>query len=310
MSRQLLFVVAVVVLIALIAPLVFLTVRQGNRVEDKWPKEIENTLGMKLVRIPPGTFQMGFPSSDERHGADEQQHEVEITKEFWLGVYEVTQKGFKEIRGYNPSCFSHDGKGGAGLTYGDEPAERKDQVPVDTSEFPVENVSYEEAVMFCKMLTTKEAGSGRIYRLPTEAEWEYACRGGARSYQAFSFGNSLSSKQANFAGNYPDVREKARPGDYLARTCKVGSYPANAFGLKDMHGNVYEWCADWYGEDYYARSPRRDPQGPSEGSRRIIRGGCWNEAGLSSRSAWRNARAPSKRDNDLGFRVVLIPAVQ
>ena len=224
-----------------------------------WPKEIDNSIGMKLVRIPTGKFTMGSPNGEKNRSEDEEQHEVEITKEFWLGIHEVTQKEFKAVMGYNPSYFSKDGEGKTGVTYITKPAGGKDKVPADTSGFPVENVSHEEAEEFCKKLTAKEAKSGRKYRLPTEAEWEYACRGGAASSTPFHFGDTLSSSQANFNGNYP--YGGADKGEYL-RTCKVGSYKKNGFGLYDMHGNVWEWCADWYSKDYYSKSPAKDPPGP------------------------------------------------
>jgi formylglycine-generating enzyme required for sulfatase activity len=176
-----------------------------------WDKVIANTVRMKLVRIPPGAFTMGSPKAEqdaaitkegkisgekpskavlEVYRCEGPQHEVEITREFWLGAHEVTQKQFKEVMGYNPSRFSRDGTPGPGLNYIRDPAEGKDRVPADTGDFPVENVSHDEAVEFCQKLTKKEADLGRTYRLPTEAEWEYACRGGAPSYQVFHFGDS------------------------------------------------------------------------------------------------------------------------
>src|SRR5262249_22585839 len=137
---------------------------------------------------------------------------------------------------------------------------------------PVDSVSWEDAVAFCQKLSeqAEEISKGRTYRLPTEAEWEYACRGGANASTPFAFGESLSSKQANFNGNYP---YNAARGRYLERTAPVGSYLPNAFGLFDMHGNLWEWCADWYSEDYYSQSPRQDPPGPPRGTLRVLRGG-------------------------------------
>ena len=195
--------------------------------------------------------------------------------------------------GCNPSHFCSSGEG-------------KDKIAgLDTSAFPVEQVSWEEAVAFCKMLSElpEERSSGRVYRLPTEAEWEYSCRGAASSYQVFAFGDSLSSTQANFNGNNP--YGGAPTGPYLERTCQVGSYQANGFGLYDMHGNVDEWCADSYGRDYYRNSPGRDPQGPSQGPSRVIRGGSWNYDGSGCRSAFRNWNEPGYRSSDLGFRLAL-----
>ena len=198
-------------------------------VVNGWGKEIENSIGMKLVRIPPGKFTMGSPQRARRIAAtDEEQHEVEITKEFWLGVHEVTQKEFKAVMGYNPSYFSRDGEGKTGLTYFDQQAGGgKDKVPADTSNFPVENVSHEEAVEFCKKLTAKEAKSGRQYRLPTEAEWEYACRGGAASSTPFHFGNSLSSTRPTSTATIPTAAPpRATTWDAparWARTRRTGS---------------------------------------------------------------------------------------
>ena len=169
----------------------------------------------------------------------------------------------------------------------------------------MENVSWEEAEEFCQKLTKKE-GDGRLYRLPTEAEWEYSCRGGADSSTRFHFGDALSSTQANFDGNYP--YGGADNGKYLECTCKVGSYKKNAFGLYDMHGNTWEWCADWFGSDYYAKSPPLDPPGPAEGSMRVYRGGSWYDTAQNCRSAFRGRNPPGHRNNNRGFRVVLVPS--
>jgi formylglycine-generating enzyme required for sulfatase activity len=144
--------------------------------------------------------------------------------------------------------------------------------------------------------------------LPTEAEWEYSCRGGTSSYQVFHFGDKLSSSQANFDGNFP--YGGAAKGDYLERTCKVGSREKNRFGLYDMHGNVYEWCLDWYDKDYYGTEAAKvDPQGPSkEGVVRVVRGGSWDLGGGFCRSASRGRlwRRSKDRDQGIGFRVALV----
>jgi formylglycine-generating enzyme required for sulfatase activity len=273
-----------------------------------WEKEVTNSIGMKFVRIPPGKFKMGSPKTENDRKQNESQHEIEITKVFWLGIHEATQRQFKQIMGYNPSCFSADGKGKPGVKYDNRPAADKAKVVgMDTSDFPVENVSWSEAVEFCNKLSAlpAERRAGRGYRLPTEAEWEYACRGGASPYQVFHFGNSLSSKQANFNGTEPyGVADK---GTFLRRTCKVGRYKANAFGLFDMHGNVWEWCLDWYDEDYYARSPQQDPRGPPKGTQRVVRGGGLFDFGDYCRTAKRGRDVPDARNSFLGFRVALLP---
>jgi formylglycine-generating enzyme required for sulfatase activity len=261
---------------------------------------------MKLARIPAGKFRMGSPWDERFRDYEETQHDVEITKDFWMGVHEVTQKQFKAVMGYNPSSFAHDGQRRPGASYMAEPGGRRAAVPVDTGDFPVENVAWAEACEFCEKLTALPAERGRKYRLPTEAEWEFACRGGASSYQVFSLGNALSSKDANFNGNYP--YGDAKKGTFLDRTCKVGSYKKNGFGLFDMHGNVWDWCSDWYGEDYYEKSPRKDPQGPSHGKERVMRGGGLINYGGGCRSANRNQFSPRDRSSDVGFRVLFVPA--
>jgi formylglycine-generating enzyme required for sulfatase activity len=269
-----------------------------------------NDFGMKLVRIPGGTFKMGAPTVEMGNGDDERQHEVGVSP-FHLGVYEVTQGQFRKVMGYNPSYFSTSASGRDGVIYGvRNPGSGKHKIPVgeDTDDYPVDNVSWEEAKEFCQKLTIsdKKTPDGWSYRLPTEAEWEYACRGNAPSYRVFHVGNSISSHEANFDGNSP--YGGAEKGPYLERTCKVGSYRPNRFGLYDMHGNVWEWCADWYDKDYYHKSLWKDPQGPLTGSDRVFRGGSWYHNGQSCRSANRHRDWPTDRDNYIGFRVALVPA--
>ncbi|MBC8426491.1 SUMF1/EgtB/PvdO family nonheme iron enzyme [bacterium] len=235
-------------------------------------REITNSLGMKLKLIPAGEFQMGSPESEENRWSDEgPQHRVRITRPFYLGVYEVTQSEYEAVMGSNPSKFK-----GARL--------------------PVETVSWEEAMDFCRKLSATE---GVEYRLPTEAEWEYACRAGTTT--PFSFGSSLNGDQANCDGNYP--YGTLTKGAYKKQTVTVGSYAANAFGLYDLHGNVWEWCSDWYDGKYYAGSPVDDPTGPTGGSRRVCRGGSWDGDARGCRAANRDRYVPSYRYGSLGFRL-------
>jgi uncharacterized protein (TIGR02996 family) len=261
---------------------------------------LTNSIGMELALIAPGAFLMGSPDSEaDRMEGEGPQHEVEISRAFYLGVYPVTQGQWRRVMGNNPSWFCPGGGG-------------KDQVRgLDTRDFPVEWVSWEDAVSFCQQLSElpEEKQERREYRLPSEAEWEYACRGGAPSSTPFHFGTSLSSTQDNFNGDFP--YGGAAKGPYLGRTAEVGAYPvSNAFGLHDLHGNVWEWCADRFDGRYYARSPRRDPPGASQGSNRVVRGGNWKDFGLYCRSAYRYWREPAFRFNGLGFRVALVPSGQ
>jgi formylglycine-generating enzyme required for sulfatase activity/serine/threonine protein kinase len=253
--------------------------------EKVLPREITNSLGMQLVLIPKSKFKMGSPGGEENRGEDEEQHEVEITQPFYMGVYEVTQEQYEKVMGNNPSRFNK--ARGGGPTH------------------PVENVSWEDAMEFCKKLSAleKEQAPKRRYGLPTEAQWEYACRGGARDSTPFHFGRSLSSTQANFNANYP--YGDAPKGSYLQKTTSVGSYKPNDFGLYDMHGNVWEWCADWYDSNYYKNSPIQDPKGPENGDRRVLRGGSWYGLGHNCRAAYRGRSGPGSRGYNGGFRVVL-----
>jgi formylglycine-generating enzyme required for sulfatase activity len=262
------------------------------RPEDpmRHPREVVNSIGIKLVHIPGGKFVMGMPKTEKILYGNEAEHEVEITKAFYMGAYEVTQEQYETVMANNPSRFSPTGPG-------------KDEVKgMDTKSFPVEGVEWTEAVEFCKKLSALagEAKAGRKYRLPTEAEWEYACRAGTRT--RFAFGDDLTPGQANFEGRF--LNQGPKPETGLGRTCRVGSYKPNAWGLYDMHGNVWEWCADWYQPDYYTKSPRKDPPGPEkgDGDRRVRRGGDFSVFGLHARSG---ARFPYQSDkNGTGVRVV------
>jgi formylglycine-generating enzyme required for sulfatase activity len=250
---------------------------------------------MKLVRIPAGKFLMGSPAGEVGHSSGEApQHEVEISKPYYLGVYEVTQAEFQKVMGRNPSCYSPTGTNTAAVK------------GLDTTRFPVENVTWLEARDFCEKLSALPAEKAvrRTYRLPTEAEWEHACRAGAKESLPFSFGKSLSSLQANFDGGSP--YGGAAPGSNLRRPTTVGSYQPNAWGLHDMHANVKEWCADWLDDGYYKVSPRADPTGPATGSVRAIRGGSWLNGGSLCRSADRSRFAPTGQFGHVGFRVACV----
>jgi uncharacterized protein (TIGR02996 family) len=263
---------------------------------------LTNSVGMRLALVPPGVFLMGSPPDEEDRFDDEHQHEVEIPRPFWAGVHPVTQEQYQRVTGYNPASPRWFSSGGDG---------EGEVEGLDTRPFPVEQVSWEDAAEFCRRLSKLPGETAKkwVYRLPTEAEWEYLCRGGPffkAPPTAFSFDDSLSSKLANFSGHHP--YGGAPRGPSLYRPTPVGSYPPNVLGLYDVEGNVYEWCADWYGANYYRRSPRKDPQGPKRGERRVLRGGSWGIYGLSCRSACRLYDLPGRRDDGYGFRVVLRPA--
>lgn len=240
------------------------------------PSEIQNEIGMKFRLIPPGTFQMGSPK-DEPRRLDEHLHKVTLTRAFYMGVYPVTQEEWTSVMGSNPSYFSSSG-GGSGKVSGQ-----------DTSRFPVEKVSWNDAQKFLGKLNASHGMSGVRYRLPSEAEWEYACRAGTTA--PYSFGSALRASDANY-------------GNAIGHPSAVGSYDANGFGLHDMHGNVVEWCQDWYGEDYYSSSPSEDPAGPSSGFSRVLRGGSWYDSARYCRSAYRYVVDPAFSYYNLGFRVL------
>jgi len=266
--------------------------KQPGKPASSHPKEITNSLGMKLVLIPPGEFVMGSPDSDPNAQSDEKpQHRVRITKPFYLGVTEVTQEQYERVMGQNPSSFSAAGSGGekdSGLRV--FPAEM-------VSRFPVEMISWKNAMEFCRRLSQlpEEKTAGAVYRLPTEAEWEYACRAGTTTL--WSFGND-KSRLEDYAWYLDNSLSSPHP---------AGQKKPNAWGLYDMHGNVFEWCADCYAADYYRTSPPTDPKGPDSGEFRVIRGGASLLSARFSRSAIRLKYSPGTRLPDLGFRVVRTP---
>jgi formylglycine-generating enzyme required for sulfatase activity len=243
---------------------------------------------MKLVLIPKGKFMMGSPPDEKGSEEDEHRHEVTISRDYYLGMHEVTQAQYKKIMGKNPSNF----QGGAVAER--HPETNRAVKEVDSANHPVEQVSWSDAVEFCQRLSAlpEEKKAGRVYRLPTEAEWEYACRAG--SQMAYSFGSDEESL-VNFGWYGPNSK---------GMTHAVGLKKANAWGLYDMHGNVEELCADWAGE--YPKGSATDPRGPEEGSDRVNRGGSWLNDAVDCRSAYHKSRfGPSDRIDYLGFRVAL-----
>ena len=236
----------------------------------------KNAVGMEFAPVAPGSFQMGSPAGEKDRLETETPHTVRIGKGFWMGIHEVTQKQYAQVTGGDPAHFKGDN-------------------------LPVEKVSYDDALDFCRKLSAlpQERAAGRTNRLPTEAEWEYACRAGTTT--PFHFGDATNGTNANHDGTKPYGTSQNGPN--LGKTVPVGSYPANAWGLHDMHGNVWEWCADWYGP--LAADAVTDPKGADKGAGRVLRGGSLANAGKNCRAADRYGYDPSSRTNYLGFRVVL-----
>jgi formylglycine-generating enzyme required for sulfatase activity/serine/threonine protein kinase len=306
------------------------------------PEQTVNSLGMKLQLIPPGEFRMGsedtylelidrFPNV--REGEEENpvsrlalesarpQHVVRITRPYYFGAYEVTNGQFKKFVddtarkpdaekdekggwGYEPqkgpSVPETSSSQGRGFTWRYWGSETSDQAPVV-------NVSWNDAVAFCEWLSRKE---GKIYRLPTEAEWEYACRAGTTT----RYWNDDDPEHLTQIANVRDLAAKQKFGwqntlttsDGYAVACEVGRFPANNFGLYDMYGNATEWCSDWFSMSYYREISQANPAGPSTGVLRVLRGGSWRSSAIYCRSANRVAEPPTFRANHVGFRVVCI----
>jgi formylglycine-generating enzyme required for sulfatase activity len=230
------------------------------QVKKEPPKNFTNIIGMKFAWIPPGNFVMGSPNEEKARIGDEMQHKVTLTKGFYMGVYTVTQEQWKEVMGNNPSQF----KGEKNL--------------------PVDNVSWNDCQEFIKKLREKDK---KLYRLPTEAEWEYSCRAGTKT--PFHFGETISTKQANYNGQF--IYGDGTKGIFREKTTPAGSFPANSWGLFDMHGNIGQWCQDWYGR--YSQGEVTDPQGPEKGPARVLRGGGWAGRPENCRSACRAMNPPS-----------------
>jgi len=233
-----------------------------------------NSIGMRFTWVPPGTFHMGSPGHEPERQTNETRHRVTLTRGFYLGVHPVTQAQWQTVMGRNASRFLGDTR-------------------------PVECVSWEDCQQFCQKLTRKDGLEGELpspYRMPTEVEWEYACRSGTTS--AFHFGDNISTIQANFHANY--VSSVGPKGKYRQETTPVGTFRGNAWGLYDMHGNVFEWCADSYRP--YSEHDVVDPL-PEEGDVRVLRGGSWHSLVARCRSACRGWGAPGYCGSDVGFRV-------
>jgi uncharacterized protein (TIGR02996 family) len=235
---------------------------------------LSESVEMTFAWIPPGTFLMGSPPEEAEREDNETQHRVALPEGFYLGIHPVTQAQWQAVMGKNPSHFQGEN-------------------------LPVETVSWRDCQRFCKKLGQM---SDQRYRLPTEAEWEYACRAGTAT--PFHFGETIDTKRANYDGKYLGL--KRRKAAYRLRTTPVGSFPPNGWGLFDMHGNVWEWCADWSREKYYKRSPQQDPQGPVHGVYRVLRGGFWNGEGCYCRAAYRYGMLPGTRFSSFGFRVIAV----
>ena len=239
--------------------------------DSKTSKTLTLDLGkgvtMKVALIPAGKFMMGSPAGERGRATNEgPQHEVTISKPFHTGIFEVTQAQYEAVMGTNPSKFKGDNR-------------------------PVEKASWNDAVEFCKKVSQK---TGKAVRLPTEAEWEYACRAGTKT--RFCFGDDEGGLGAH-AWHASNSESKTHP---------AGEKKPDAFGLHDMHGNVWEWCSDWYA-DSYANAKGRDPEGPISGTQRVLRGGSWDDGPRSCRSGFRNKDIPDARGSNNGFRVVVVP---
>jgi formylglycine-generating enzyme required for sulfatase activity len=244
------------------------------RVAEPWT-------GMSLVELPPGRFTMGSLSSEIGRNDDEVLHDVEITRPFLIGQFEVTQQEWRTVMGTSPSQFGACG-----------------------GRCPVENVTFADVEQFLTKMNAHVAPAGsktlslRV-RLPSEAEWEYACR--ARTTGPFSTGENLTTSQANYNGRFPYGSNPA--GDYRQKPTPAGSFPLNPWGLADMHGNVWEWTADWYGPYADTAAANIDPHGAAAGEKKVIRGGSWYFDANSARCALRYTHAPQDKGFSLGFRV-------
>jgi formylglycine-generating enzyme required for sulfatase activity len=247
-------------------------VNQENHQAKYFKEDLSNGITLEMVQIPGGSFMMGSPAS--RYESESPQHEVNVPA-FSMGKFVVTQEQYQQIMGNNPSYFTE-----------------------KEAKLPVEQVSWNNAVDFCLKLSQQ---TGREYRLPSEAEWEYACRAGTTT--PFHFGETITTELANYDGTYTYASEPK--GKYLQKTTDVDSFTPNAFGLYNMHGNVWEWCQDDLHNDYTDAPTNGSAWESQDGDIKVARGGSWLNDPTFSRSAYRGTFGKSKlRVNDLGFRVV------
>jgi formylglycine-generating enzyme required for sulfatase activity len=234
-------------------------------------KTFKNSIGMEFIEIPAGEFLMGCSKGDtECYDEEKPQHRVKITKSFYMGKFEVTQGQWKKVMGNNPSHFANCGE-----------------------DCPVEQVSWNEIQDYIGKLCKREKQSPCKYRLPTEAEWEYAARAGSKT--KYYWGDTINDAYLWYDNNSGNA------------THPVGNKKPNAWGLYDMSGNVWEWVGDWYDSGYYSNGEAVDPRGPSSGSFRVLRGGSWDYGGRRCRSSYRFLLTPDYRYNLLGFRLARIP---
>ena len=301
------------------------------------PKAVTNSIGMKLTLIPAGEFRMGSSESPEQlqkafrryrdptpwidhYGDEYPRHRVKITKPFYMGTYHVTRGQFRAF--VESTAYKTDAEttveGGVGVAIGPGGEEFlqartfnwRNTGFLQTDDHPVVNVSWNYATEFCKWLSRKE---GKVYHLPTEAQWEYACRAGTTT----RFYNGDDPEMLTHVGNVLDATLRARfpyqedsairSSDGYVFTSPVGKFSPNAFGLYDMHGNAGQWCSDWYDARYYEKSPQDDPSGPSGGTRRVCRGSHWDSVPMASRSACRDSALAGFSDFGSGFRVTRTP---
>jgi sulfatase modifying factor 1 len=281
--------------VLIVSAIFFLPTLSNATEAQETPEEVkakkfwtEPVTGMKFVWIEADCFQMGQSPMETRllkrevgendyekyYGDEIPRHEICLDG-FWMGIYEVKQSEWKKIMGFNPANFS------------------------ENDDYPVDMVSWEDAKNFIKLLNQKNSTNN--FRLPTEAEWEYGARGGTVETM-YHTGDTITPEQANFNGSIPfglNLRQ-----DYRKSPTPAGSFPANPLGLFDMHGNVWEWCNDWYDKKYYAKTPGKNPPGPEEGEMRVLRGGSWFRFAGHIRSATRYMKRPVGQYADTGFRVV------
>ena len=299
-------IISIIIVLAIVGIVIYIQKSQNKKDTNIYSKndtqEQQNSniaqTDDELIFINGGTFNMGSPENELQRNEDEKQHSVTVS-DFYIGKYEVTQKEYQEVTRENPSYFKGE-------------------------DLPVENVTWYDAINYCNLLSEKqglepvyEINGENVtwnkekngYRLPTEAEWEYAGRAGTTT--VFNTENSISADEANFYGHYPYGIEEnyfsqenldTKPGVYRQTTTKVGSFSPNKWGLYDIHGNIREWCFDYYGT--YDLENTNNPSGPANGTLRVNRGGSWNDYAKHMRSAYRGSFEPDQAINNTGFRIV------